>query len=126
MLVPQSGGPERPIGPGRTVAGLGAGAMLAFTNLLSIPPDAPAGAYRIRVITDCGDTVPEADETNNTVLTGLLNVVQADLTVPSTTFAPPATRPGGSVTVTHVVKNAAPVPGHAGPSLSRGCGWRRT
>lgn len=119
VLVPQSGGPERPIGPGRTVAGLGAGAMLTFTNLLSIPPDAPAGAYRIRVITDSGDTVPEADETNNTVLTGLLNVVQADLTVPSTTFAPPATRPGGSVTVTHVVKNTAPVPGHAGPSSSR-------
>jgi hypothetical protein len=33
VLVPQSGGPERPIGPGRTVAGLGAGAMLTFTNL---------------------------------------------------------------------------------------------
>ena len=86
--------------------------------MLSIPADTAPGSYRIRVIADANSAVPEADEGNNSVLTGLLNVVRADLTVASVTFAPLATLPGGNVTVTHTVKNLSPVPATAVGSFS--------
>ncbi len=118
-LVPQPSGTNRPIGPSRNVASLAVGAMTAYTNVLSIPQDTPPGAYKIQVTIDAGVAVSEADESNNTFLTGVVNVAQADLSVQTVTFAPLATLPGGNVTVTHVVKNVAPVPGAASGSFSR-------
>src|SRR5207249_4559180 len=62
--------------------------------------------------------VDEADEANNERLTaGVLNLLRPDLTVPSVTFTPAATRPNGSVTVTYTVKNVASAPGNAPASL---------
>ena len=53
----------------------------------------PAGTYRIKLIADPGNAVSEADETNNTLLTGVLKVVRPDLTVSSVTFTPAAIDP---------------------------------
>jgi subtilase family serine protease len=117
-LVPQAGGPEQPIGPGRSLVGLGAGASSPLTSILAIPADTAPGAYRIKVIADAGGAVPEADETNNTLLTGPINVVQADLRVDSVLFTPAATLPGGTVTLTHTLKNLAPAPATAAASVS--------
>src|SRR6202008_3759402 len=49
---------------------------------------------------------------------GNVNVARADLTVPSVTFTPAASRANGSVTVTHVLRNITPVPGTAAPTVS--------
>jgi subtilase family serine protease len=120
VLVPQNGDPDIPISPARSVpGGLAAGATSALTSVVSIPTSVPAGAYKVRVIADRGNTVHEADEANNTLLSGIVNVMQADLAVSSVIFTPAATRPGGNITVTHVVKNLAAAPATAGPTLSR-------
>ncbi len=118
-LAPQAGGSDIALGPGRNVASLAAGASAPFTNVLPVPPDIPAGTYKVRVTADGGAGVAEADETNNDFLTGVVTVGLPDLAVQSLTFTPPATLPGGSVTVTHTVKNLALAPGAAGASLSR-------
>ena len=61
----------------------------------------------------------EADESNNTFLTGTLTVLRPDLTVSTVTFTPAAIAPGGNITVSHVVKNVALAPGNAALSTSR-------
>src|SRR6185295_12325501 len=68
---------------------------------------------------DESGTVTEADEANNTLLTGVLTVLRPDLTVPTVTFTPAAIAPGANITVTHVVKNLALAPGNAPLSASR-------
>jgi subtilase family serine protease len=118
-LVPQAGGPGLPIGPGRNVSSLSAAATTSFTNVLAIPADTPPGPYKVLVTADATNAVAEADEGNNTRLTGVVNVVRADLAVQSVTFTPAATLPGGNVTLTHVVKNVAPAPSVATGSFSR-------
>ena len=61
----------------------------------------------------------EADESNNTLLTGTLNVLRPDLNVPTVTFTPAMIAPGGNISVSHVVKNLSAAPGNAGLSASR-------
>ena len=118
-LVPQAGGSDIALGPGRSIPSLAAGASAPFTNVLPVPSDTPAGTYKVRVTADATAGVAEADESNNTFLTGVVTVGLPDLAVQSLTFAPPATLPGGNVTVTQTVKNLAPAPGAAGGSFSR-------
>ncbi len=121
-----TGGGDIPIGPPRSGVTLAPGASQSLTSNAPIPGDVtsgvPAGTYRIKLIADPGHAVSEADETNNTRLTGVLNVVRPDLTVSSVTFTPSAIdstpAPGKNVSVTHVVQNIAPVPGSAPASQS--------
>ncbi|PYM24576.1 MAG: hypothetical protein DMD78_08385 [Candidatus Rokuibacteriota bacterium] len=111
-------GADVPIGPTRTTVNAGPGLSVAGPSTVVIPADTTPGLYRIRVTADSAGAVDEADEANNERLTaGVLNVVRPDLTVPSVTFTPAATRPNGSVTVTYTVKNVAPAPGNAPASL---------
>ena len=119
-LVPQPSGAEIPLGPSRTGVSLIAGAMSpASTNTVTIPPGTALGSYKIKVTADASATVGEADESNNTLLTGTLSVLRPDLNVPTVTFTPVAIAPGGNISVTHVVKNLSPAPGNAGLSTSR-------
>src|SRR6185503_5202386 len=60
----------------------------------------------------------EASEGNNELLTGIVKVARPDLTVPSVTFTPAAVASGGTISVTHVVKNITPVNGNAPASQS--------
>jgi subtilase family serine protease len=61
--------------------GLAGGATTTLTSNVLIS-DATgaivAGTYRLRVIADPSNARPEADETNNTFLTGVLRVVPSD------------------------------------------------
>jgi subtilase family serine protease len=118
-LVPQPSGADVPLGATRTAVTLAAGAMATFTNPVGIPANTTAGSYRVRVIADPVGVVTEADEGNNAILSGLINVVRPNLTVPSVTFAPAMIQPGANISVTHVVKNVSVAPGNAGPSVSR-------
>src|SRR6185436_4881297 len=118
-LVPQPSGADIPISPSRTGVSLIAGGTMAFTNSVVIPAGTALGAYKIRVTADESGTVTEADEANNTLLTGVLTVLRPDLTVPTVTFTPAAIAPGANITVTHVVKNLALAPGNAPLSASR-------
>jgi subtilase family serine protease len=118
-LVPQPSGAEIPLGPSRTGVSLIAGAMAPFTNTVTIPPGTALGAYRVKVTADASGSVVEADESNNTVLTGTLTVLRPDLNVPTVTFTPARIAPGGNISVSHVVRNLSPAPGNAGLSASR-------
>jgi subtilase family serine protease len=115
-----SSGDDIPIGPTRVGVSLAAGASLASTSVVTIPPDTAPGFYKIRVLADASHAVPEADETNNERLTGVFVVARPDLTVPSVTFSPIAIPVGTAtnVNVTHVVKNLAGTPGNAPASQS--------
>jgi subtilisin len=123
-LVPVNGagtptGGDIPIGPSRGVSMLGSGASAPGSGLVLIPGGTTPGLYRIRVIADAGNALAEPNETNNTLLTiGTLNIARPNLTVQSVTFTPAASKANGSVTITHVVKNLAAVPGTAPPSTS--------
>ena len=119
-LVPQPSGAEIPLGPSRTGVSLIAGAMSpASTNTVTIPPGTALGSYKIKVTADASATVGEADESNNTLLTGTLSVLRPDLNVPTVTFTPAMIAPGGNISVSHAVKNLSPAPGNAGLSASR-------
>jgi subtilase family serine protease len=119
-LVPQPSGAEIPLGPSRTGVSLIAGAMSpASTNTVTIPPGTALGSYKIKVTADASATVGEADESNNTLLTGTLSVLRPDLNVPTVTFTPAMIAPGGNISVSHVVKNLSLAPGNAGLSASR-------
>jgi hypothetical protein len=73
-------GPEIPVGPAHPAINLAAGATSALTSnvLIDAGSGITPGAYRLRVIADPGNGVAEADELNNTLLTGILHVVAAD------------------------------------------------
>ena len=118
-LVPQTGGGDIPIGPSRTGVSLAAGATMAFANAVTIPAGTTLGAYKIKVTANASGAVIEADESNNTFLSGTLTVLRPDLTVPTVTFTPAVIAPGGNITVSHVVKNVALAPGNVAPSTSR-------
>ncbi len=119
-LVPQPSGAEIPLGPSRTGVSLIAGAMSpASTNTVTIPPGTALGSYKIKVTADASATVGEADESNNTLLTGTLSVLRPDLNIPTVTFTPAMIAPGGNISVSHVVKNLSLAPGNAGLSASR-------
>jgi subtilase family serine protease len=115
-----TGAPAIALGPDRTGVVVPAGsAGASFVSSLPLPLDVDPGTYRVRLTADSGNVVAEADETNNTLLTtGVLTIARANLTVQSVTFAPAASRANGSVTVTHVVRNAASAPGTAVPTTS--------
>ncbi len=121
-LVPFTGGvisgADIPVGPNRSAVTVAAGATLALQNNIFVPTLLAAGPYKVRVIADALNSVTEADETNNTFLSNVVNVARADLTVQSVTFTPAASRANGSVTITQVVKNLAAVPGTAPASTS--------
>ena len=74
-------GPDIPVGPAHAIVGLASGATTTLTSNVLIG-DATgaivAGIYRLRVIADPSNARPEADETNNTFLTGVLRVVPSD------------------------------------------------
>ena len=118
-LVPQPSGSDIPIGPSRTGVSLAAGATSASTSVVAIPAGTALGAYKIKVTADASGTVTEADESNNTFLTGTLTVLRPDLIVPTVTFTPAMIALGGNITVSHVVKNLALAPGSAASSTSR-------
>ena len=124
-LVPVSAagvptGADIPIGDGRTGVTLAPGATLSLVNVLAIPDVTTSGHYRIRIIADPDDRVPEADETNNTLLTaGTLSAVRPDLAVQSVAVTPGVATLGTNLSVTHVLKNLAPVPGTAKPTITR-------
>src|SRR5205823_4963431 len=118
-LVPVSpSGADIPLAFTHTVANLAAGATLAVTDSVPIPSDTGGGTYKVRITADSADTVLEADETNNTFLTANVLVARADLTVSSVTFTPATTKPTGTVTVTHILKNLTAPPGTAAPTVS--------
>jgi len=76
-LVPTSdlsGASDIPLAAVRNGVVLAAGASLALVNAVTVPANTVPGQYRIRVIADNGNAVVEADETNNTLLTGVVNI----------------------------------------------------
>ena len=95
-LVPQTGGGDIPIGPSRTGVSLAAGATMAFANAVTIPAGTTLGAYKIKVTANASGAVIEADEGNNTFLSGTLTVLRPDLTVPTVTFTPAVIAPGAT------------------------------
>lgn len=112
-------GPDIALTATRTITtALNAGVMRPFTDSLPIPSDTPGGTYKLRITVDATTVVTEANELNNEFLTATINVAQANLKVQSVTFTPVASRANGSITVTHVVKNFAPAPGTAAPTVS--------
>jgi subtilase family serine protease len=73
-LVLETGGPEVRLAATRSGITLGPASVLSSTTIITIPGDTAPGAYRIRVIGDVNAAVNEADEGNNTRLTGVLNI----------------------------------------------------
>jgi len=67
-------GEDIPLAPDRNVASLGAGGSITLTHRVLIPPGTPSGFVRIKLTADAADDVVEADETNNTRLTGLVKI----------------------------------------------------
>lgn len=112
-LVPvTTPGPDIPVGPARTGVVLAQGASLAATSPIVIPADTPVGQYQVRVIADVADAVVEADEGNNTRVTGFLNITLPDLSITGITV--PAVGVAGRVIgIPHGVRNSAPAPGTA-------------
>lgn len=122
-LVPTSdagGAADVAVGPQRAGVTVAAGGAATLTNSVTIPADTPPGAYRIRIIADVTGVVAEVDETNNRFLAPtVVQVARADLALGSVTFTPGASRAGGRITVTQVVRNLSPPPGTAAASRSR-------
>jgi subtilisin family serine protease len=111
-------GREIPLGPSSSAVTLAGGASHPYVSAVGIPATTEPGTYRIRVTTDDGNVVVEADENNNSLLTGIVNVIRPDLTVTSVTFRPAAVAPGGNASITHIVRNLSPAPGSAPASVS--------
>jgi subtilase family serine protease len=116
-LVPASG-PDIPLEVTRTVGVLGGSVSSRAATPVVIPRATAPGLYRIRVVADVSGIVEESDESNNTAVTTVVTVTRPDLAVASVTFTPPASRPGGTVTVTHAIRNVSAAPANAPPSVS--------
>ncbi len=102
----------------RVTTGLAAGAVSTAATPVMIPSNVSAGTYFVVVRADLNGEAPEANDANNVLPTGAVQVVRPDLTVLSLA-TPAATAPGLTVSVSHVVKNLALAPGAASTSTSR-------
>ena len=100
-----SGASDVAVGPGRSVGPLAAGVTVSVPGVIRVPPDAPAGVYRVRVsalgVTD--DAYPRND---SLLSTGTLTVVLPDLVV-SSVSAPAVAIAGRTITVANAVTNNA-------------------
>jgi subtilase family serine protease len=104
----------------RGISPLAKDATSAGATSLTIPAGTPAGTYFLIAVADDLQVVNEADEGNNTrATTTAIAVSRPDLTVASVTATPGLTAAGMSVSVTHVVRNAAAPPARAPASVSR-------
>ena len=107
------------LGGTRTIPLLARHASSAGTTTLTIPANQSPGTYFLIANADDLNVVDEDNEANNTRATATqITIHRPDLTVTSVT-APAVTAAGMNVTVTHVVRNVAVAPGHAGASTSR-------
>jgi subtilase family serine protease/photosystem II stability/assembly factor-like uncharacterized protein len=97
-----------PLRPGRTVLALVPGAVSSASSRLTIPPDTPAGSYRILVVADAGEVIAEASELNNVAASPPITVARADLVITSVT-APAVASTGTTIAVGTTVKNLGPV-----------------
>jgi subtilase family serine protease len=103
----------------RAIPQLSRNAASGGVTVLTIPADLDLGTYFLIARADDLETVFETNEGNNTRATATaIAVRRPDLAVISVT-APAAAAPGGSVNVTHVVRNVALAPGNAGATTSR-------
>lgn len=104
----------------RAIGPLPKDATSAGATSLTIPAGMPAGTYFLIAVADDLRVVNEADEGNNTrATTTAIAVSRPDLTVVSVTAAPRLTAAGMSVSVSHVVRNAAAAPAGAPASVTR-------
>ena len=104
----------------RAIASLARGATSAGTTSLTIPAGTPAGTYFLIAVADDLQVVAEDDEGNNTrATTTAIAISRPDLTVASVTATPRLASAGMSVSVTHVVRNAAGAPASAPASTTR-------
>jgi subtilase family serine protease len=92
-------------------SGLAAGASDTSTVSVTLPPSIANGAYYVGFILDEADSVPEIDETNNSIASGnTINVYLPsqgiDLTADMLTLSSYASVPGSAVTVNRVFRNA--------------------
>ena len=96
----------------RTIAGLAAGASSPAVTSLTIPANTPAPAtYRVIAVVDADNQQVELDETNNTSVSGPVDVslYRPDLVVTSLTL--PATgATGRPLAITSTVRNTGPAP----------------
>ena len=99
-----SGASDLAVGPGRSVGPLAAGASISVPGVIRVPPDAPAGVYRMRV---SALGVADANPRNDSLLsTGTLTVVLPDLVV-SSVSAPAVAIAGRTIMVASAVTNNA-------------------
>jgi uncharacterized repeat protein (TIGR01451 family) len=81
----------------------------------TIPLDVETGSYVLTARVDDGGTLPEEDESNNTLAAAAsISVVRPDLEVTAVT-APPSAIAGQTISATVTVRNAGPPPASAGP-----------
>jgi subtilase family serine protease len=87
----------------RVVSALTAGATLAGSTTLHLPPATVTGSYRVLAKADWDGAVNENSETNNVRASGVINV-GPDLVVSAVT-APAIAAAGGTITVSDTTKN---------------------
>ena len=95
----------------RTVPGLAVGASSAINNQsFQIPPDMPAGVYRMLLVADDSNLAQESNENNNVLAsTGSLGLTVPplpDLVADSISFTPGSVAAGGAITVTESMRNS--------------------
>jgi subtilase family serine protease len=90
----------------RSLASLAAGASSTATTTMSVPASTPFGAYRVCAMADSGNTMPESDETNNTLCTGTtIQVSGPDLVMTAVTPNAATVNQGKTLSVTNSAKN---------------------
>jgi subtilase family serine protease len=100
------------------VPALNPGVTHTSTVLVPVPSNTSTGTVFFGVIANVDGATDEASEANNTRATAAVMIGLPDYTVKSVTANKPAVGAGGSFSVTHAVRNAAPAPNTAPPSVS--------
>jgi len=90
----------------RTVSSLASGATNLATSSLTVPATASAGTYYVCAKADSGNTVVEADETNNSLCTGTpIQVSGPDLVMTAVTPNASTVNQGAMLSVTNTAQN---------------------
>lgn len=86
----------------RSVSSLASGASSTANTTVILPSDLLPGVYYLGAIADINNSVPESDETNNTLAGNQIEIIGPDL-VMTAVSGPVSSQAGGTITVSNTV-----------------------